>query len=189
MVASESSAFKMAASSFHSSNLKSQTNTWRGTWAGMGLVAASACAFTTTVAAWSASPVAHAQSASDPKRSISSMSNTAPAYKVIFVLGGPGSGKGTQCEKLTSEFGKDVAHFSAGDLLREHVKSGSKEGNMVAEMIKNGQIVPAEVTVGLLKDAMERSGKTRVLIDGFPRNDSNRYVCERLWPRIDPALL
>lgn len=109
----------------------------------MGLVAASACALTTTVAAWSASPVAQAQSSPDSKRSISSVSNVATAYKVIFVLGGPGSGKGTQCEKLTAEF-KDVAHFSAGDLLREHVKSGSKEGNMVAEMIKNGQIVPAE---------------------------------------------
>ncbi|GAX85059.1 hypothetical protein CEUSTIGMA_g12479.t1 [Chlamydomonas eustigma] len=100
-------------------------------------------------------------------------------HQVVFVLGGPGSGKGTQCERLTSEF-KDVAHFSAGDLLREHVKSGTPEGNMVADMIKNGQIVPAEVTVGLLKDAMESSGKAKVLVDGFPRNDSNREVFQKV---------
>jgi len=65
--------------------------------------------------------------------------------QVVFVLGGPGSGKGTQCERLTKEF-SDIAHFSAGDLLREHVKSGTPDGNMVAEMIRNGQIVPAEVS-------------------------------------------
>lgn len=49
---------------------------------------------------------------------------------MVFVLGGPGSGKGTQCERLTKEF-SDIAHFSAGDLLREHVKSGTADGNMV----------------------------------------------------------
>ena len=50
-----------------------------------------------------------------------------------------------QCERLTSEFG-DIAHFSAGDLLREHTRSGTPDGNMVADMIKNGEIVPAEVS-------------------------------------------
>ncbi len=48
-----------------------------------------------------------------------------------------------QCAKLVEDY--DMAHFSAGDLLREHIKSGTADGNMVAEMIKNGQIVPAEV--------------------------------------------
>lgn len=136
--------------------------------------------------------------------------------QVVFVLGGPGSGKGTQCSKLIEEF-DDVATFSAGDLLRDLVKSGTPEGNMVADMIKQGAIVPAEVgdwpdapwllisrfrggfgaegqglplvlltprrtfvlrwsqvTVGLLKTAMESSGKSKILIDGFPRNVSNR---------------
>ena len=54
--------------------------------------------------------------------------------QVIFVLGGPGSGKGTQCERLTKEF-SDIAHFSAGDLLREHVKSGTPDGNMVGQRV------------------------------------------------------
>jgi len=88
------------------------------------------------------------------------------------VLGGPGSGKGTQSAKLVEEFG--VQHLSAGDLLRAHIKSGTPDGNMVAEMIKQGQIVPSEITVGLLERAMRESGKTTFLIDGFPRNDENR---------------
>jgi len=99
--------------------------------------------------------------------------------QIIFVLGGPGSGKGTQCAKLLEEFG-DIVHLSAGDLLREHVKSGTADGNMVANMIKNGQIVPAEVTIGLLDKAMSASGKGKVLIDGFPRNDDNRSTFQRV---------
>lgn len=98
------------------------------------------------------------------------------SYKIVFVLGGPGSGKGTQSGKLVDEFG--VVHLSAGDLLRAHMKSGSKEGNMVAEMIKNGQIVPSHVTVSLLMDAMKKSGNDKFLIDGFPRNDENRSAFE-----------
>ena len=47
-----------------------------------------------------------------------------------------------QCAKLVEDFG--IVHLSAGDLLRAHMKSGSPDGNMVAEMIKNGQIVPSQ---------------------------------------------
>ncbi|GFH13685.1 uncharacterized protein HaLaN_09619, partial [Haematococcus lacustris] len=100
-------------------------------------------------------------------------SSVAVKHKIVFVLGGPGSGKGTQCLRLIEEF-PDVAHFSAGDLLRDHIKSGTPDGNMVADMIKNGQIVPAQITIGLLQRAMASSGKQRILIDGFPRNQDNR---------------
>lgn len=91
---------------------------------------------------------------------------------VVFVLGGPGSGKGTQCAKIVESFG--YVHFSAGDLLRTFVKSGTPEGNEVAEMMQQGKIVPSEVTVNLLKQAMIDSGSKKFLIDGFPRNLENR---------------
>eukprot|EP00900_Chrysochromulina_parva_P016511 jgi/Chrpa1/24861/Chrysochromulina_OHIO_Genome00001432-RA len=57
-----------------------------------------------------------------------------PDGPVVFVLGGPGSGKGTQCAKLIERYG--AAHFSAGDLLREEVKKGTEQGKMIDEMIK-----------------------------------------------------
>lgn len=97
--------------------------------------------------------------------------------QVIFVLGGPGSGKGTQCAKIVKEFG--FVHLSAGDLLRAELKSGSANGNMIQQMIKEGKIVPAEVTVALLQTAMNDSPTKKFLIDGFPRNDENRVVFER----------
>eukprot|EP01121_Diplochlamys_sp_Union-15-3_P001044 TRINITY_DN108_c0_g1_i2.p1 TRINITY_DN108_c0_g1~~TRINITY_DN108_c0_g1_i2.p1 ORF type:complete len:205 (-),score=46.23 TRINITY_DN108_c0_g1_i2:21-635(-) len=95
-----------------------------------------------------------------------------PKPKVVFVLGGPGSGKGTQCANIVKQFG--YIHLSAGELLREEMKSGSKNGAMIDEMIKKGQIVPSEVTIGLLKKAMEKNVVKKFLIDGFPRNDENR---------------
>ena len=91
---------------------------------------------------------------------------------MIFVLGGPGSGKGTQCAKIVDSFG--YVHFSAGDLLRQFVRSGTKEGNECAEMMQQGKIVPSSVTVNLLKTAMKESGQSKFLIDGFPRNLENR---------------
>ncbi|KAI8890690.1 UMP-CMP kinase [Backusella circina FSU 941] len=91
---------------------------------------------------------------------------------VVFVLGGPGSGKGTNCEKLTKDYG--FVHLSAGDLLRaEQKREGSKYGSMINHYIREGLIVPMEVTIALLEQAMKEAiaqGKgTRFLVDGFPR--------------------
>jgi adenylate kinase family enzyme len=56
--------------------------------------------------------------------------------------------------------------------------SGTPDGEMVAEMIKQGQIVPSHVTISLLEKAMLESGKRQFLIDGFPRNEENRSAFE-----------
>ena len=89
--------------------------------------------------------------------------------KVIFVLGGPGAGKGTQCANLVRDY--DFTHLSAGDLLREEQnRPGSKTGEMIKEYIKNGTIVPMEVTIQLLETAMGNAmiqhNKRLFLIDG-----------------------
>ncbi|KAJ3558054.1 hypothetical protein NM688_g1133 [Phlebia brevispora] len=99
---------------------------------------------------------------------------------VFYVLGGPGAGKGTQCANLVQDFG--FCHLSAGDLLRaEQNRPGSQYGEMIRTYIKEGQVVPMEVTIKLLENAMKAAleegrsgegwvdGKGRFLIDGFPR--------------------
>jgi UMP-CMP kinase len=87
---------------------------------------------------------------------------------VYFVLGNAGSGKGSQCAKLVDKYG--FAHLSAGDLLRREVASGSTQGRMIAELIREGRIVPGEVTISLLKAAIAKSmDMPGILIDGFPR--------------------
>jgi len=91
---------------------------------------------------------------------------------VLFVLGGPGAGKGTQCANLVRDYG--FKHLSAGDLLREEQdRPGSEFGEMIKTYIKEGQIVPMEVTIQLLENAMthtiKENGNRKFLIDGFPR--------------------
>ncbi|XP_024983505.1 UMP-CMP kinase 3-like isoform X1 [Cynara cardunculus var. scolymus] len=96
--------------------------------------------------------------------------------KVVFVLGGPGSGKGTQCANIVEHFG--YTHLSAGDLLRAEIKSGSENGTMIQNMISEGKIVPSEVTIKLLEKAIVENENDKFLIDGFPRNEENRAAFE-----------
>ncbi|CAL5229717.1 g13093 [Coccomyxa viridis] len=86
---------------------------------------------------------------------------------IIFVLGGPGSGKGTQCELIVKKYG--YKHLSAGDLLREEVKKRTPLGKEMEGLMKEGKLVPTEVTVRLLRQAMQSSSNHKFLIDGFPR--------------------
>ena len=58
----------------------------------------------------------------------------------IFLSGGPGSGKGTQCEKIVEKFG--FTHLSTGDLLRVEVEKDTERAKMINEMMKEGKLVP-----------------------------------------------
>ena len=91
--------------------------------------------------------------------------------KVLFVLGGPGAGKGTQCAMLSSEYG--MQHLSAGELLREEIASGSSTGKMIATIINEGKIVPVQISLDLIRAKIESIPCNRFLVDGFPRNWDN----------------
>lgn len=102
---------------------------------------------------------------SDPKASNHAL--------LLFVLGGPGAGKGTQCANLVCDYA--FTHLSAGDLLRsEQDRPGSEFGDLIRTHIKEGVIVPQEITIQLLENAIKETVakggvKNRFLIDGFPR--------------------
>ena len=102
---------------------------------------------------------------------------------VIFVVGGPGSGKGTQCEKIVADF--SYTHLSSGDLLRAEVKSGSERGQKLNEMMQRGELVPNEIVLDMIKDAMLAAVDTSkgFLIDGYPRQvDQGVAFEERIAP-------
>jgi UMP-CMP kinase len=95
--------------------------------------------------------------------------------RVVFILGGPGSGKGTQCARLVQWFG--YTHLSAGDLLRGEQQRDSPQALLIKNYIKEGKIVPVEITCGLLLKAMTELEETQAervfLVDGFPRTFEN----------------
>uniref|UniRef100_A0A0M3ID21 Adenylate kinase isoenzyme 1 n=1 Tax=Ascaris lumbricoides TaxID=6252 RepID=A0A0M3ID21_ASCLU len=89
---------------------------------------------------------------------------------IFFIVGGPGSGKGTQCDKIVAKYG--LTHLSSGDLLRDEVKSGSARGAELNKIMEQGQLVPLEVVLDLVKEAMleaVKKGTKGFLIDGYPR--------------------
>jgi adenylate kinase family enzyme len=136
----------------------------------------------------------HGRTQSTCARASTSSTQTSSLPKVFFVLGGPGAGKGTQCAKLAETYA--MTHLSAGELLREARLSGSSkilqykhmnaihsfrhllntdstQGAMIEDLLRNGKIVPSEITVNLIAAAIQKSKASRILIDGFPRNLEN----------------
>jgi UMP-CMP kinase len=111
-----------------------------------------------------------------------------PPCEVVFVVGAPGTGKGTQCQLLVERSKGKWTHLSAGDLLRAErkrvtdvPKKGDDDDMELAYTIENcinaGELVPSSITVRLLEKGMKVShnetGSTRFLIDGFPRGQDN----------------
>merc|ERR1712001_147603 len=93
---------------------------------------------------------------------------------IIWIMGGPGSGKGTQCDRICVKYG--YTHMSSGDLLRNEVMSGSPRGRAIYALMADGKPVPNENVNDLLAEAMVKksSSKTKLkgfLIDGFPMDD------------------
>uniref|UniRef100_A0A8C4X7G4 Adenylate kinase 5 n=2 Tax=Erpetoichthys calabaricus TaxID=27687 RepID=A0A8C4X7G4_ERPCA len=90
--------------------------------------------------------------------------------KIIFVIGGPGSGKGTQCEKITEKYG--FTHLSCGDIIRNELLSDSERGNLIKDFMERGEHVPMETVLELMREAMVTNLESTkgFLIDGYPRD-------------------
>lgn len=100
----------------------------------------------------------------------------------MFVLGGPGAGKGTQSNLIESHY--PVCHLSVGELLR-NVPDDSPHRDLIATSLVSGKIVPVEISLSLLRRAMEEKAEELgrdviFLVDGFPRNFDNL----RGWCRV-----
>lgn len=104
---------------------------------------------------------------------------------VVFVIGGPGSGKGTQCANIKKTFGYE--HLSTGDILRRVVeKKENPKWKELKEKMDKGDFVSSEELLGYVKNELESMGNKKVLLDGFPRNQENidewnkqmKNVCE-----------
>lgn len=86
----------------------------------------------------------------------------------LVLLGPPGAGKGTQARLLTATF--DVAHVSAGDLLRQAVADGSELGQTAKSIMARGALVPDEVVIGIIEERLRRPDcASGYILDGFPR--------------------
>lgn len=89
--------------------------------------------------------------------------------KNIVIFGAPGSGKGTQSDKMIEKYGFE--HISTGDVLRSEIKNGTELGQTAKSYIDKGQLIPDELMVSILASVYDNFGKEHkgVIFDGFPR--------------------
>ena len=88
--------------------------------------------------------------------------------KNIILMGPPGAGKGTLAKQLMSEF--NLVHISTGDMFREAIKAGTELGKLAKSFIDRGDLVPDEVTIGIVRERLAQDDCERgFLLDGFPR--------------------
>ncbi len=109
----------------------------------------------------------------------------------IVLLGGPGSGKGTQAEHLQAVLG--LTHVASGDLFRENLKEQTELGRLAEEYMSRGELVPDTVTVAMVRERLQRPDvKNGVIFDGFPRTQPQAQalseMLDELGEKIDGVL-
>jgi adenylate kinase len=110
----------------------------------------------------------------------------------IVLLGAPGSGKGTQAQRLQAKYG--VPQVSSGDLLRDAVARGTELGLKAKAVMDEGRLVSDEIVLGLIRDRLSRPDAAEgFILDGFPRNieqaDALRKLLDELGQPLDAVLL
>jgi adenylate kinase len=110
----------------------------------------------------------------------------------IVLLGAPGSGKGTQAQRLQAKYG--VPQVSSGDLLRDSVARGTELGRKAKAVMDAGQLVSDDIVLGLIRDRLRKPDAARgFILDGFPRNidqaNSLNALLKELGQPVDAVLL
>ena len=97
----------------------------------------------------------------------------------LILFGPPGSGKGTQSEKLIAKYG--LKHLSTGDLLRSEISNQTPLGKEAQNFMDKGQLVPDEVVISMISSALdENPGAKGFLFDGFPRTPAQAKALDNL---------
>jgi adenylate kinase len=97
----------------------------------------------------------------------------------LILFGPPGSGKGTQSEKLIAKFG--LKHLSTGDLLRSEIANQTPLGVEAKKIMDKGQLVPDEVVIGMISSALDANPNAKgFLFDGFPRTSAQAEALDKL---------
>ena len=97
----------------------------------------------------------------------------------LILFGPPGSGKGTQAQKLIEKY--QLVHLSTGDLLRSEIANQTPLGLEAKKLIDSGQLVPDEVVIGIIDNCLEKNAEANgFLFDGFPRTIAQAIALDKL---------
>jgi adenylate kinase len=97
----------------------------------------------------------------------------------LILFGPPGSGKGTQSQKIVEQY--SLIHLSTGDLLRREIAAKTPLGMEASRLMERGQLVPDEVVIGMIDSSLEKNGDAKgFLFDGFPRTVAQAQALDKL---------
>ena len=101
----------------------------------------------------------------------------------ILLMGPPGAGKGTQAARLVEEF--KIPHISTGDMFRAAVKEGTELGKQAKACMDAGQLVPDEVTIGIVKERLAKADCEKgFILDGFPRTVEQAVALDKILSEL-----
>lgn len=102
-------------------------------------------------------------------------------------MGLPGAGKGTQAEKINEQY--NIPHISTGDMFRLAIKEGTELGNKAKAYMDQGELVPDEVTIGIVKERLSKDDcKDGFLLDGFPRTIAQAEALQSLLSEMKESI-
>ena len=105
----------------------------------------------------------------------------------LILMGAPGAGKGTQSEKISGKW--NIPAISTGDMLRAAIREGNELGKIAKAYIDDGNLVPDEVVIGIIKDYLSSDKcKNGFILDGFPRSIPQAEALEKMGVKIDAVL-
>jgi adenylate kinase len=105
----------------------------------------------------------------------------------IVLFGPPGAGKGTQSERLIEQY--QLVHLSTGDIFRANIKNATELGLMAKSFMDQGQLVPDEVTINMLKEeVLNRPDAKGFIFDGFPRTDPQAEALDALLNELGTSI-
>ncbi len=104
----------------------------------------------------------------------------------IVLLGAPGSGKGTQCKQIVARYG--LLHLSSGDILRQERASDSQLGKKAQSYMDSGALVPDEIIIEMMANAIGKASEAGFVLDGFPRTVNQAIELDKSLARDGLAI-
>jgi adenylate kinase len=105
----------------------------------------------------------------------------------LILMGLPGAGKGTQAEQIVEQY--HIPHISTGDMFRAAIKDGTELGIQAKSFMDQGQLVPDEVTIGIVRERLGKDDcKNGFLLDGFPRTVAQAEALENMLFELERTI-
>ncbi len=102
--------------------------------------------------------------------------------KLILLIGAPGSGKTTDAKLIAQKHSESITSYSTGDLIKKEIQNETAVGNIAKSLVAKGELIPTQIVVELIIDAVNNAPTDVVLLDGFPGKEKQlQYFCDHIF--------